>query len=533
MAEAMGHELAVVAAVVLGVAVQLVALKWVRVGQREHYLPGRIGIFFALWYRASFVNQALLVIGFILLIGSFARNLGTVAHLVIAAAMVACVLAMPVGLGFRGRTSKLALTARLKRLLVVVGLIDAALTFVGWLLGFPLAFALLGGYLAPAVVELALVLTRPLEDRLMQRYVDDASERLRRVRPRVVGITGSFGKTTTKNYLATLLEGSVRAVASPASFNNRGGLARAINERLVPGTEVFIAEMGTFGPGEIAALCAWIPPQIAVITALGPVHLERFGSEASILRAKLEITEQASVVIINIDYPRLALAAKALAGSANPRRIIKVSAITLDADVTVKPNEEGELLVYLAGSKLGKIDAGEIAPTNLACAIAAALECGVTPQALQDRLGHVTSPANRLVTAVVPESGIEVLDDTYNSNPAGARRALAALERRGAEAATKFVVTPGMVELGKRQYPENYSLGKAAGLVADQLIIVGKTNRAALVGGAAEAQAETPQSRLDAIVTVRDRASAIAHVKRYSKAGDVVLYENDLPDHYP
>jgi UDP-N-acetylmuramoyl-tripeptide--D-alanyl-D-alanine ligase len=529
----MGRELAVVVAVALGILAQAGAIKWVRVAQREHYLPGRIGIFFALWYRASFVNQALLVIGFVLVVGGFVTALGTLGHLIVAAVLVLCLALAPVGLGFRGRTSKLALTTRMKRLLVTIGIIDVVATLIGWLVGFPLAFALAAGYLAPAVVELALVVTQPLEDRFLQRYVDDATERLLRVRPRVVGITGSFGKTTTKNYLATLLEGSVRAVASPASFNNRGGLARAINERLVPGTEVFIAEMGTFGPGEIAALCAWVPPEIAVITALGPVHLERFGSEASILRAKLEITEQASVVIINVDYPRLALAAKALAGSATQRRIIKVSSIALDVDVTVKPNEEGELVIYLAGSKLTKIEAGDIAPTNLACAIAAALECGVTPKAIGDRLGLVTSPANRLVTAVVPESGIEVLDDTYNSNPAGARRALAALERRGSETATKFVVTPGMVELGKRQYPENYSLGKAVGVVAHQLIVVGATNRAALVGGAAEAQAESTQSRLATVITVKDRASAIAHVKRSAKAGDVVLYENDLPDHYP
>jgi UDP-N-acetylmuramoyl-tripeptide--D-alanyl-D-alanine ligase len=211
---------------------------------------------------------------------------------------------------------------------------------------------------------------------------------------------------------------------------------------------------------------------------------------------------------------------------------VKVSAIQLDVDVTVKPNEEGELVVYLHGQKLAKVDAGDIAPTNLACAVAAALECGVAPEALQTRFGLVKSPANRLVTAVVPDSGVEVLDDTYNSNPAGARRALAALARRGGETATKFVVTPGMVELGKRQYPENYALGKAVGQVANQLVVVGMTNRIALMDGAAEAQAGD-DSRLDAVVPVKDRESAIAYIKRSTKPGDVVLYENDLPDHYP
>ena len=96
----------------------------------------------------------------------------------------------------------------------------------------------------------------------------------------MVAITGSFGKTSTKGYVADLVGDSKTVVASPASFNNRAGLAWAVNEQLADATEVFVAEMGTYGRGEISELCSWIRPDIAVITAVGPVHLERFGSEA-------------------------------------------------------------------------------------------------------------------------------------------------------------------------------------------------------------------------------------------------------------
>ena len=96
-----------------------------------------------------------------------------------------------------------------------------------------------------------------------------------------------------------------RTVASPASFNNRMGLARAINDHLGPGTEVFVAEMGTYGPGEIADLCKWVKPDVSAIVAIGPVHLERFKSEENILAAKSEILEGAGVGVIAIDHPLL------------------------------------------------------------------------------------------------------------------------------------------------------------------------------------------------------------------------------------
>src|SRR6202035_5977429 len=98
---------------------------------------------------------------------------------------------------------------------------------------------------------------------------------------------------STKGYAAHLLGGSLTVVASPASFNNRAGLARAVNEHLTQGTEVFVAEMGTYGRGEIAELCSWVRPDVAVITAVGPVHLERFGSEERVLEAKAEILKDA------------------------------------------------------------------------------------------------------------------------------------------------------------------------------------------------------------------------------------------------
>ncbi len=141
------------------------------------------------------------------------------------------------GLTLRGRTSKLAWTPRLRRLAAAT-VITAAVPIVGLVVvGLHAAFsaAALCAIGAPVLVDLALLLMKWPEARLLRPYVERASQRLAAVNPRIVAITGSYGKTTTKGYVAHLVAGSLSVVASPASFNNTAGLARAINEHLTTG----------------------------------------------------------------------------------------------------------------------------------------------------------------------------------------------------------------------------------------------------------------------------------------------------------
>ena len=193
--------------------------------------------------------------------------------------------------------------------------------------------------------------------------------------PTVVAITGSFGKTSTKQHVAHLLAGSRTVVASPASFNNRAGLARAINEQLLPGTDVFVAEMGTYGQGEIAELCRWCPPSIAVITAIGPVHLERFKSEEAIVAAKSEITETAHTVVLNVDNPHLAALADRLA-AAGTKSVVRCSAVDTAADVCVEA-ARGVATVYLGGTVVGS----DVTPSRVGAADQSGLRPGCRPGA--------------------------------------------------------------------------------------------------------------------------------------------------------
>jgi UDP-N-acetylmuramoylalanine-D-glutamate ligase len=181
------------------------------------------------------------------------------------------------------------------------------------------------------------------------------------VHPLVVAITGSYGKTSTKNHLADLLSGDGGVVATPKSFNNRAGLSRAINENLEDSTRIFIAEMGTYGPGEIRELCQWCAPEVAVVTAIGPVHLERMKSLDVIESAKFEITERARVVIVNIDDPRLAHWPARL----GDRRVRTAASVSTNADVRVV-SDAGRWRVVVEGLEVASLDLREFIGTQFA-----------------------------------------------------------------------------------------------------------------------------------------------------------------------
>jgi UDP-N-acetylmuramoyl-tripeptide--D-alanyl-D-alanine ligase len=286
-------------------------------------------------------------------------------------------------------------------------------------------------------------------------------------------------------------------------------------------------------------LCRWCPPDIAVITAIGPVHLERFHTEARIVEAKSEILVPAADVVLQVDDGRLAALADRAA--AEGKRVLRCSTVDPIADVCVVRSDDGRRLsVRALGEGLAE-DVGAppgLQTGNLACAIAVALVLEVEPQVIAARL-HDLPPVEHRLEVVRAPSGVTILDDTYNANPAGASEALAALERSttdappsdsdgGRQGHRRVVVTPGMVELGPRQVEENRRFAVACATVATDLLVVGRTNRHALVSGAGSADGSAL-----AVRPVRGRDQAVVWVRQNLGPGDAVLYENDLPDHYP
>ena len=427
-------------------------------------------------------------------------------------------VACPMGLSIKGQTSPLTWTRRLRTIAVLATLIAIAISLIGiparqhWLPAVVVVWAV------PVILDVTARALKPYEGRRAQRFVDQAVSRLARVQLRVVAVTGSYGKTSTKNHLVDLLAVDGGVVATPRSFNNRAGLSRAINENLADDTRVFIAEMGTYGPGEIRALCEWCVPEIAVVTAIGPVHLERMKSLEVIEGAKFEITEKAKVVIVNIDDKVLARWPTQRASGDKRYR----SAGSQNSDASVRVRVDGDQWTVIVDDEvLGSFGAIEsVQPTNLACALAVALELGTPSDQLVTRASTVRPIDNRS-NVVTAASGVIVIDDTFNANPQSALSALKTLTKVAATG-RRVVVTPGLVELGREQYPENLAFAQRVAAARDELVIVKRTNAVPL-----EAGYKGPVRRFNS------RDDAVAWVRASLGPGDGVLYLNDLPDHYP
>lgn len=497
------------------VATVLADLRWLRVAQREHYLPGTVERFANRWWYGQPLNLVL----YSLALAAFVVS----ARFRVASLVLAGIIAAgPVGLGIRGRTSKLAWTRRLKTLAATAGGLQLIFFAIGFAAGAPVFIACLVAALSHAIVDLALLIRAPFEQRTAKVFVAQAQKRLQSVGPKVVGITGSYGKTSTKNYVAHLLSGSKTVFATPASFNNRAGICRAINEQLSPGTDVFVAEMGTYGFGEIAELCTIAPPDVAAFTAVGPVHLERFGSEAAIIAAKSEIFQDAKVCVLNVDDERLDFLAGRLETDGKKVWRCGSSASEVEQQVHVAGGD-GSFTVTVEGTEIARIENVEAAPTNIACAVAVALELGVTATDIAARLGSLPAVAHRQEVTRNPE-GPTVIDDTYNANPASVRRGLQLLGRSATEGHRRVVATPGLVELGSRQFAENESFAREIGEVASDVIIIGRTNRKALLSGTSGGGVN--------VVTVDRLPQAVDWVRTNLGEGDAVLYANDLPDHF-
>ncbi|HLH29020.1 MAG TPA: hypothetical protein VKW77_08885, partial [Acidimicrobiales bacterium] len=270
-------------------------------------------------------------------------------------------------------------------------------------------------------------------------------------------------------------------------------------------------------------------------------------SEERILEAKSEILGPARTVVLPVDDERLArLADRA---QAEGKRVIRCSTADRWADVCVERAPSSVLTVYVAGEPVAKDVSAPLGvqPRNLACAMGVVVALGLDPRRAAERIEAVQVADHRLAVARAP-SGVVVVDDTYNSNPAGAASALDALsaaangtaadgegdgagpggEPRSAPVRRLAVVTPGMVELGPRQFEENARFAACAAKKATDLVVVGRTNRRALLAGAASEPAAACR-----VHRVGRREDAVAWVRRNLGPGDVVLYENDLPDHYP
>ncbi|MFN2490515.1 MAG: Mur ligase family protein [Actinomycetota bacterium] len=382
---------------------------------------------------------------------------------------------------------------------------------------------------APHILVAADLALSPVQAVINRRYLDAARRKLAAVAPVVIGVTGSFGKTSTKFAIERMLDGE-EVLASPGSFNTTMGICRTINERLEQRHRFFVVEMGAYGRGEIRELCDLVHPTVGVLTAIGPAHLERFGSIEAIRTTKYELIESLppdGIAIMNCDD----LEVRALANATAGRRVVRYGLdpagapqltahdvrVTGDGtELAIVDVERGERLEVatrlLGGHAMGHLLAG----------VAVATRLGRPLDRLAGPIAAAEAVEHRL-QLLAGTGGITVIDDAYNSNPDGAAAALEVLAAMPGR--RKVIVTPGIVELGSLQYEANERFGEHAARVADELIVVAPLNRAALVSGAQRADGHAR------VLEVGSLTEARVHLETLLAAGDVVLFENDLPDH--
>ena len=509
--------------------------------QLEHYEPARLRV----WVerRRARVDAGLLgpcAAAGVVLVAVTALDVDV---LVLVAGVAAAALLATAGIGLlrRPQTKPLVFTARARRIYGVALALPAlalALAAVAVLTGAPAwvapaigtATALVSVIATPELLFAANSAVKPIQTLDNRRFVRRAERKLAEIAPLAIGITGSFGKTTTKACVAAVAELRGPAYATPASFNSYLGVVRAINEGLSTKHRTFIAEMGAYRRGDVAELCELVHPAIGVLTAIGPAHLERFGSLDAIEEAKGELAEaipEDGMFVTNADDERCVRAAK----RTNARVILFSAAGAPDADLAatgIAMSDGATRFVLRRGSEETVVRTRLLGRHNVAnllaaAAVGASLELPL--DAVGRALAQVSPPAHRLSPILNRQAGIVVIDDAYNSNPVGAAAALEVLASHEAE--RRLLVTPGMVELGEREAEENQRFGKQAAAVCDLVVLVGEERARPILAGLASAS--YPDSQVHVVANATEAQALLAKTTR---RGDVVLFENDLPDLY-
>lgn len=392
--------------------------------------------------------------------------------------------------------------------------------------------------LAPVWLVIGNLLMMPVEALLRRRFIAQARSVLAELRPHVIGITGSYGKTSTKTYLAHILNGRFRAYPTPKSYNTLMGLCLAINTDLADdrSIEYFIAEMGAYIPGEIERICELVHPRIGVIVEVGPQHLERFGSLDNIAIAKYELIKALppdGVGVFNWDNPYV----RAMMERGHPAVRIGVSRECAPTDPNAPRYVASNVTESLDGLRFMVTDteSGEhvefVTPllglhnvTNILLATAVAVHEGMRLREVAARVRTLQPAESRLVRQILPE-GITIINDAYSANPVGIVHALRVLSMH--QTGRRVLITPGMVELGALMEQENRKLGEIAAQHATDVLLVGRSQAPPIRAGLMSAGFPA-----DRVQTVETLSEAVEWYRRNLKAGDTVLFLNDLPDTY-
>jgi UDP-N-acetylmuramoyl-tripeptide--D-alanyl-D-alanine ligase len=474
------------------------------------------------WVKINFLKNIALRAGFTVLTVPFAVFFG-----IFGGASAILIYLLTAWLNRPKKAKKpLVYTKRIIRMLVNYGLITSTL-FIGFLFSENIVLisvsAAVYTVLSPFIILLCNIINKPIEISINNRYINEAKKIIASMpNLTVIGITGSYGKTSVKYFLYKLLSAKYNVLMTPENFNTTLGVVRTIRENLRAVHEIFICEMGAKNVGDIKEICNIVHPKHGIITAIGPQHLESFKSVENIIKTKFELIDALppdGTAFLNYDNEYI---------REHNRHAKNVISYGLENGVykgeNIAVSSKGSSFILKTpeneAAPLNTILIGEHNALNIVGAAAAALSFGLSLKELFVQVKKIEPVPHRL--QLIQGNNALIIDDAYNSNPSGAAAALRVLS---AFDGCKILITPGMVELGEKEDEYNRIFGTQAADICDFVILVGAKQTKSIFEGLKSKGYEK--------VYIADNINgALSKAGEISAVNKVVLLENDLPDNY-
>ena len=423
------------------------------------------------------------------------------------------------------------ITSRIKRLIFTTFILFIFIlsTMYQYYSDLPLVYItlifFLFGYLSYIFTFIANTLNISVEMIVYNHYLKKAKLKLKdRPNLKIIGITGSYGKTSSKNILNEILNSKYISYTTPKSFNTPNGIIKTINENLDKFTEIFIAEMGACKLGDIQELCDIVKPKYGIITTIGVAHLETFKSLENIQKGKFELVE-------NLPSDGIAILNKDDINQVNYKLKNKVKTIWIGIDnedaniyaTDIKMSNEGlnfNIVINKKKYKFETILLGRHNVYNILGAVALGLEFNIEIDKLQKAVKKLKPVEHRL--ELKEQNGIYIIDDAYNSNPVGSSSAIEVLSMMKGK---KIIVTPGMIELGDKEYELNKEFGRQMAKVCDEIILVGEKQTKPILEGIKEESFD-----MNKIHIINNVKEAYVLLNKLKDNDTYALFENDLLD---
>lgn len=370
-------------------------------------------------------------------------------------------------------------------------------------------------------------INKPIENSINNGFIKKAENKLKSFNNlKVIGITGSYGKTTTKYIVSSILSQKYNTLMTPASFNTTLGVVRTINEKLEPMHEVFVCEMGAKNVGDIKEICDIVKPEYGILTAIGPQHLESFKTLENVQKTKMELIDSLpdnGWAFVNNEDENIQ--------KINFKKNNVKYGLNNNSEYyayNIKIEETGSVFdVHTPTEEIKNIKTkllGEHSILDIVGGIAISQKLGLNSDEIRAGIRFLKPVPHRLELRRNP-NGLIIIDDAYNSNIKGAKMAVKTLGRF--ENKTRILVTPGIVDLGEFAKKYNIEFGEEATKYCDFIILVGEKQAIDLKEGI-----DNMNYPNDKVYVAKDINDAFKKLGEFNSSQTVALLENDLPDNY-